>query len=244
MRSSSLNVAYGFVWSYVFGPVASLLPSRLRAKWFGNREISWRGATIISGGLQFLIGPVALLTWYSFLVGGWASRIVDYLLRRAGYIEIPEQAVGFLGLSLVALHPVTWLLFYLTFEGAGRAIAAAVTGEINGTLPLVLLDRMYLFARSKLWVKEPPLVADLVTLDDGRGEWQLKIEACRAKRGWEPGRLLRYGERYFQLQSCQVSRGARPFVYALQRLSSGVPSRSVILYPDSDAAAERPSTRR
>ncbi len=243
MRSPFLGAAYGFVWSYVFGPVASLLPSRLRAKWFGDREISWRGATIVSGGLQFLIGPVALLAWYSFLVGGWASRIVDYLLRRAGPIEIPEQAVGFLGLSLVALHPVTWLIFYLTFEGAGRAFAAALADEINGTLPLVLLDHAYLFAKRKLWAREGPLVTDLITVDEARAEWQLKIEACRAKRGWEPGRLLRYREAYFQLQSCQVSSGARPFVYALQRLSAGAPSRNVILYSDSPLVLERPSKR-
>jgi len=235
MRPSALTLISSFFWNYVLGPVLSLLPARLRAKWFGSREISWRGATIISGGLQFLIGPVALLLWYSFLMGGWASRVVDYLLGRAPNVELNEAAIGFLGLGVVASHPVTWIIFYLFLEGAGRAIAAAITGEINGTLPLVLLDRAYLFARRRLWVKEPPLVPDLVTLDETRAEWQLKIEASQAKYGWEAGRLVRYGDAYFCIESCCESGGARPFVYTLRRLPAGVPSRSIIFYSPQDA---------
>jgi hypothetical protein len=235
MRPPALTLISSFFWSYILGPVLSLLPARWRAKWFGGREISWRGATIISGGLQFLIGPVALLAWYSFLVGGWASRVVDYLLGRAPNVELNEAAVGFLGLSVVAIHPVTWIIFYLFLEGAGRAIAAAIVGEVNGTLPLVLLDRAYLFARRRLWAKEPLWTSDLVTLDEARAEWQLKIEASQAKYGWEAGRLVRYGDAYFRLESCCESEGTRPFVYTLRQLPAGVPSRSVIFYSLQDA---------
>jgi hypothetical protein len=220
-----------FWWNYILAPPLSLLPARWRAKWFENRAISWRRATILSGSVQFLLGPVALLVWYSFLIGGWATRLVDFLLRRAPNVEINEPTLGFLGLSAVALHPVTWLIFYLFVEGAGRAMAAWIGGEVNGTLPLVLLDRGYLFVRQKFWPSEPPLVADLVTFDEHRADWQLKIESSRIKQGWGAGRLLRYEDRYFRIESVYASAGARPFIYALRELEAGVPSRSVILYP-------------
>ena len=136
--------------------------------------------------------------------------------------------------------PGTWLVFYLFFEGAGRAVSAAATGETPGTLLLAIPDRLLLFVRRKLAPAPLPLIPDLVTQDDSRADWQLRIAACRAKRDWDVGRLLRYEERYYRIQSCLQEGGPQPFVFLLSSVAAGVPSRSVIIYSPETATPERP----
>jgi hypothetical protein len=191
------------IWGYIFGPFLAFLPARWRATWFANRHFPWRGATIVSGMLQFLMVPLIVI-----------------LLRQYQYFFL----VGY------ASHPMTWFVFYCTLEGAGRAIAAGISGETAGTMLLVAPDRMYLFIQRKLGPPPPPLVSDLVTQDDLRTDWQLKIESCRPKHDWNVGRLLRYEDRYYRIESCSQEGGARPFVFLFSAVAAGVPSRSVILY--------------
>jgi len=225
------------VWTYVFGPFLALLPARLRAKWFANRNIQWRAAAILSGAVQFVVGPFALALWEAFIT----TSIGRSIATAAGLEPIQLQGSGpfqmfFLVVSFV--NPVTWIVFYLFVEGALRAVGAAITGETLGTLPLFLLDKTYCYIRRKVWDRPPPMVRDLVTRDDSRADWQLKIESCRAKRDWNVGRLLRYENRYYKIASSSQEGGTRPFVFLLSSIAAGVPSYSVILYsPETPAAA-------
>lgn len=223
-----------FVWSYIFGPFLAFLPSRWRGIWFGKREIAWRWATIISGILQFLVGPIILLFLAAFAERGVGAALEETFHLSSGSAFGSEQLTLF-SLTIAALHPLTWLGFYIIFEGVGRALAAAITEECAGTLFLVLPDRIYLFFKDRLWNPTPIIIPDLVTQDDSRQDWQLKVQACRSKREWDLGRLLLYKDRYYRIESCSLEGGPRPYVFLLRSLAAGVKSRSVILYSPEPA---------
>jgi hypothetical protein len=228
------------MWSYVFGPFLALLPARLRTKWFADRNIQWRSAAIISGAMQFVAGPFVLALWEAFIT----TSIGRSIATAAGLQPIQLQGSGpfqmfFLVVSFV--NPITWILFYLFVEGAFRGIAAGIAGETLGTLPLFAIDQGYLFVRRKVWDRPPPMVRDLVTQDDSRADWQLKIESCRAKGDWNVGKLLRYENRYYRIESYSQEGGARPFVFLLRAVAAGVPSYSVILYSPETPAPARPA---
>jgi len=203
MRAKFTDHVRTLVWGYILGPLLAFLPSRWRATWFADRHFPWRGATIASGMLQFVMVPLIVIL----------SRQYQYFFIVGNFWD-----------------PGTWIVFYFFFEGVGRSVAAATTGETPGTLLLVAPDRLLLFVRGKLAPAPLPLIPDLVTRDDSREDWQLRIAACRAKRDWEVGRLLRCEERYYRIESCSQEDGPRPFVFLLRGLAAGVPSRAVILY--------------
>jgi hypothetical protein len=202
------------VWGYILGPFLAFLPSRWRATWFANRHLPWRGATIASGILQLIMVPSVVIYF----------RQYQYFFIVGNFTD-----------------PGTWLVFYLFFEGVGRSVAAATTGETPGTLLLAAPDRLLLYVRRKLAPAPPPLIPDLVTRDDSRSDWQLRIECSRAKREWSAGRLLRYEDRYYRITSCWEEGGPRPFVYLLSALAAGVPSRTVIIYSPETVEPARPA---
>jgi hypothetical protein len=231
MRAAPADHAQTFVWTYVFGPFLAFLPARLRAKWFGSRPIDWRRATIISGILQLLLTPIVLLLWMvmgisrlgaSTGIGGSAGPVQTFYV------------------FLLDLNPITWLILYQLVEGFARIFAASLLDETPGTFILFALDQFHLYLNRKFG---PPqvLVSDLVTRDDARTDWQLKIESSRAKRDWSVGRLLRYENRYYRIESCAQQSGARPHAFLLRSLAAGVPSYSVILYSPESADAPHPA---
>jgi hypothetical protein len=231
MRAAPVDHARTFVWTYVFGPFAAFLPARLRSLWFSDRPIDWRRATIMSGFIQLMLTPIVLLLWMvmgisrlgaSTGIGGGAGEIQTFYLL------------------LVAMNPITWLLFYTFLEGFFRIFAATLLDEVPGTFVLFAADKFHLFLNRKL--TPPPVpVSDLVTRDDLRADWQLKIETFRAKHDWAVGRLLRYDGRYYRIESCSQEAGARPHVFLLRSLTAGVPTPAVILYAPETPAPVRPA---
>jgi len=214
MRAKFTDHVRTLVWGYILGPFLAILPSRWRATWFANRHFPWRGATIVSGILQLIAVPLVVIYF----------RQYQYFFIVGNFTD-----------------PGTWLVFYLFFEGVGRSVAAATTGELAGTMLLVAPDWLLLYVRRKLAPAPPPLIPDLVTRDDSRADWQLRIESSRAKREWNAGRLLRYEDRYYRITSCSEEGGPRPFVFLLSALAAGVPSRSVILYSPETVDPARPA---
>lgn len=140
--------------------------------------------------------------------------------------------------------PLPWLYVsvYMVCDGGWRAMAARFEGP-RGTLALMFFDEAWRTVSREAWNRRHPDLADEVTLDDKRAEWQLKIESSREKKGWESGRLLMYRERYFRIESVMRGESARPFVYLLKALPAGVPSHNVIKYPpvlgSMDPASEK-----
>ncbi len=228
MQFSARGHASQFLWSFVLGPFLSFLPRRWRDKWFAQQNIAWRPATIISGILQFFFAPFLLLFW--------SASAVCSLEKSLGYGCGGGQMQTF-SLVLTAMNPITWLMIYLIFEGFGRAFTAAMGGETPGTMVLFVPDLIYRTIRKRKERAEPQL-ADLVTQDDLRADWQLKIESPSPKRDWEAGRLVRYGGHYYRIEACLESGGPRPRVYLLRRLPMGVESRSVIIYSPFEPAGQ------
>jgi hypothetical protein len=215
----------------VFGPFLAFLPARLRSLWFSGRPIDWRRATIISGFVQLMSTPIVLLLWTAMGI----SR-----LGASTGIAGGAGAIQTFYLLLVAMNPITWLIFYSILEGFFRMFAATLLDEAPGTFVLFAVDQFQLFVNRKL--TPPPVpVSDLVTRDDTRTDWQLKIESCLTKRDWHVGRLLRYEGRYYRIEACSHESGSQPHVFLLRSIAAGVPTPSVILYAPETPAPVRPA---
>ncbi|MFZ0819627.1 MAG: hypothetical protein WAM91_06130 [Candidatus Acidiferrales bacterium] len=138
------------------------------------------------------------------------------------------------------LSPVlAWIGIYFICDGGWRAFNSFINSESAGSVLLLFLDQAVYSARQGIWKVAHPVVADLTKLDDAREDWQLKIEAARAKPKWEVGKLMLYGERYFRIESCMQMKGPRPFVYLLRSLPAGVPSHAVLKYTPVEISQKR-----
>lgn len=239
--------------SYILGPFLAFLPRRWRDSLPMAAALRWKSAVILSGLLESSVACFALVYWYSYSVTHWASDSVFSAIEKG--TEIDPRAIGFAGLAIVFLHPLTWLIVYFGFEGVVR-LCAAFTDTTLGTFPLLLADKIYLqlvrggnplaagtdnFSHSHIAsgiraVRERALMAALPLVPDelhsataGQDEI-LEIRSCRVKPDWTPPRVVRYEDRYYQLTECSQGTAPRPFLYTLRRLSAGVPGRSVLIY--------------
>jgi hypothetical protein len=239
--------------SYTLGPFLAFLPKRWRESLPFHASVEWRPAVLLSGILECAVALMALVYWYSYSVTHWAADAVFSAIQNGA--EINPNAIGFAGLAVMFLHPLTWLIAYCGVEGMVR-LCAAFTDTTLGVLPLFLADKIYLqlarggnplsvgtdkFSQSHLAsgiraVRERALMATLPLVPDelhfmreGSDEI-LEIHSCRVKTEWTPPRVVRYEDRYYQLEACSERSTPRPFVYTLRRLSAGVPGRTVLIY--------------
>ena len=243
------------MWMYLIAPTLSFLPARWRQFLASSRSTPWVPATVISGCVEAACGLAALVYWYSYSVTGWAQKSMDAQLNAHPGAGIPVGTEGFVGLLLVAAHPLTWVIVAISLEGIARVCAAAFTGEILGTFPLFMVDKIFAFSvggenaakdsedsshadgsslfsalRQKYLIRKLPLVADELRYTGGDSEEILEICACRPKVEWDPPRVVRYGDGYFRLERAAETAGSRPFLYVLRRLGGGVPGRNVLDY--------------
>lgn len=188
--------------TYTIGLVAALLPERWRMARFGNLGVDWPRATAISALVEGFGAVVLLVVWYSVFV----TKYGDAIAERGGD--------GFVGLFLVALHPLTWVICYFGCEGVVRFLAAVATGESYGTLPLALVA--WGMERAEGKSRGAP-VADEVTIRTS--EYELQVASCREKQHWKYPLTICYQQKFYQVMSGEVLRqGVRPYVYFLRRL--------------------------
>lgn len=136
-------------------------------------------------------------------------------------------AWGFLPRSSNSL---LWIGMYFLADGAWRTSIGVFNGEAAGTVLLELVDEARVVGWRGAWMWRHPEVADAITVDDARADWQLKIESSRAKKEWEASRMILYGERYYRIESATQIEAARPFIYLLRSLPAGFPSLRVLKY--------------
>jgi hypothetical protein len=192
------------MWTYTIGPVLALLPKQWRAEGFGKVVVDWERATAVSALVEGFGALALLIVWHSVFVTKYGGAIGG-----AG-----DDYGGFVGLFLVALHPLTWVICYFGCEGVVRFLAAVVTGESYGTLPLALVAWRVDRARGK---PRGGLVADEVAIR--MSEYDLQVASCRAKQHWKYPLTISYQERFYQVVSGEILRqGPRPHVYFLRRL--------------------------
>ena len=133
-----------------------------------------------------------------------------------------------------------WIGMYFLTDGAWRTATAVFNGDAAGTILLELVSEASVVGWRSAWMVRHPTVSDLVTVDDKREDWQLKIESSRAKKEWDTGRLILYKERYYRIESRTQMEGARPFIYLLRSLPAGVPSLRVLKYRPDEEDPPRP----
>jgi hypothetical protein len=244
--------------SYTLGPFLAFLPKRWRESLSFYASVEWRPAVLLSGILECVFALIALVYWYSYSATHWAANAVFSAIQKGA--EIDPRAIGFAGLALMWLHPLTWIIAYCGVEGLVR-LCAAFTDTTLGILPLFLADKAYLqfvrrenplstgadnfsqshlasgmrAVRERVLMATVPLVPDELHFTTRGSDEILEIRSCRVKAEWTPPRVIRYEDRYFQLEACSDRSAPRPFVYTLRRLPAGVPGRSVLIYSPTQA---------
>jgi hypothetical protein len=208
--------------TYLFGPFLSLLPEPWRARLPSAESIRWRPATFISGALEALLSLCALVVWYSYSVTHHTRVQIDSALRAHPNVHPNEMMMGLLGYVFVALNPVTWIICWFCFEGVVRALGAAFTEEIVGTLPLWIIDKSSRALRQRSQNRHrPPLVPDEVAwVGDGQAG-TLMIMSCRPKPTWQDRPTIRFKDEFFKVERSLAGTGLRPCVYHLRRLQPG-----------------------
>jgi hypothetical protein len=237
----------------LLGPFIAFLPKPWRESLAPAQSLNWRTAVVLSGLLEFAVALGVMMLWYSYSVTGWAEKAVYSAAEHGAHIEPGTE--GFAALSIMWLHPLTWLIAYFGVEAMVR-LCAAFTDTVLATFPLFLLDKLLASlgtrkthevpaafpfpqsnitsaldaTRRKLLQTRLPLVPDELcsTLVDS-GEL-LEIRSCRSIADWTPPRIIRYEGSYYSLETFAERTAPRPFVYILRKLSVGVPSRTVLTY--------------
>jgi hypothetical protein len=123
------------MWTYLIGPLLSLLPGRWRTRLPFAESINWRRAAFVSGFFQVWASIYVLVVWYSYSVTHHMRDRVFLALRAHPQVQLGERT-GLVALIFVALNPVTWVICGSGVEGGIRVLGATITGEIVGTLPL------------------------------------------------------------------------------------------------------------
>jgi len=173
------------------------------------------------------------VVWYSYSVTHWARDQVFQALQIHPGVQMGER-IGLVALIIVALNPVTWVIYGWGVEGGIRVLGAAITGEIVGTLPLWAIDRSYcaLVRWTNHW--RMPVVADEVTWGkDGDAEI-LRIKSCRPKPNWQNHPTIRYHDEFFQVSNVLPAPETQTYVYHLRRLQPGEMFRGLEDYDPRD----------
>jgi hypothetical protein len=251
-----------FLWTYVAGPVAALLPVRWRKALLLAGRVQWERAAAMSGFLEIVVAIVGLGYWYMFEMTLRVSQIMNASTNGRIPAELGEHQVQGAALMLFYMNPLTWILFYFFFEGAVRLCGAAFAENVLGTMPLYVLERLLFLVRyrrearprevarrnvksfvesvrEKLMVAKLKEVADELHYTTSGTEETLEIGASRRKEEWVAPKIVRVDEVYYRLEKSTVEKGVRPFWYQLRRLDAGVPGRSVILYRKGGAAVKQ-----
>jgi len=242
------------MWTYILGPFLALLPQPWREAFAFQRNTHPARAASLSGLLESIGAIVVSAYWYMFAMTKWVERTVGAAAEgKLG--PVTDQQISGFALSLWAAHPLTWLLAFFGLEGVVRLCAAAFTGSVYGTLPLVLFDKIFFASfrrprrglaadaglrsnassfwsafRERLMIARRAEVPDQLRFEKSGGEEILEILSSGRKNEWTPPRVVRYEQSYYRLESSGTTSGPRPFRYTLRRLSTGVPGRSVLVY--------------
>jgi hypothetical protein len=185
-------------------------------------------------------GPVLSLVPARWRVGRFGDRYANWptgTMLSGGFECI--LAVNFFcawGFLPVTTNLLLWIGMYFLTDGAWRTAIAVFNGEAAGTVLLELVAEAGVVGWRAAWTLRHAAVNDLVTADETRDDWQLKIESSRAKKDWDVARMILYNERYYRIESLARIEGARPFVYLLRSLPAGVPSLRVFRYTPNETA--------
>ncbi|MCL4523475.1 MAG: hypothetical protein M1453_13905 [Acidobacteria bacterium] len=231
------------MWAYLIAPLLSLLPRRWRLAMFGEVGFNWPRATFLSGLVEAVGFFGGLIAWYFHTMYSAVHAQMGVTLEATKGVpgEGAAYGMGVAALATFALHPLTWVLGYFTLEGIWRMLAAALTEESPGTLPLVIVAWITGGIGRRAYEARVPLVADQVTRGGEKDAWALCVASCRPKPDWIYPLTIRYLDEYFQVtgEAAAGATPARPHVYLLNRPPAGEAFRGVREY-DPEAQLRAP----
>jgi hypothetical protein len=217
------------VWTYLLGPFLAFLPLRWRKAHLAQLPIRWGTAAFFSGLLEIGAFFEILIWWYSYFVTSFGQVLSQSSVQD----QVPPGREGLVGLAGFAMNPLTWLVFYIGFEGLVRAAGTLAGGEARGTIFLAAPYYFYKKAVKRTAAPELPLVRDEITPGDATCD--IRIASSRAKAEWKYPFTLRYGGGYFQVVSMtRLAAGPRPYMYSLRRLPAGEIARGLKEYDPED----------
>lgn len=232
------------MWNYIIAPILSLLPRPWRRALFGEVGFNWARATLLSGMAEAAVFGATLAWWYFHTMYKAVAEQMGGTMEAAKGVpaEGAAYAMGIAGLMVFLLHPLTWVLGYFTVEGISRAVAAGVTDEDPGTLPLTIVSWVARKMSRRAYELRVPLVADEVTRGGEKDNWALRVASCRPKPEWIFPLTIRYQNEYFQVagESPTGATPARPHVFVLNRPPAGEAYRGVREY-DPEALLRVPA---
>src|SRR5271163_2240214 len=119
------NLAGPLMWTYLIGPILAFLPKSWRASLPFAGNVQWRRAAMVSGVAEWVGAIAGVGYWYLYAMTRWVDRGVSNALAGKLGPGVKLEDVGGVALTVWWMHPLTWLLCYLMFEGIVRFCAAA-----------------------------------------------------------------------------------------------------------------------
>src|SRR5262245_60424073 len=182
-------------FAYIVSIITTFPPSRYRAE---NAKL--RGPAILAGILQFALAMGYLL--YRFYIFSWerAGLIGSGVNTPSNLPEVNATVGG--GVFMMAefvLTPLNIALLYLFFEGMVRCVAAVVSHQTLGTLPLYAVSGMHNLVdrvQYKRYIGE--VWPDQVVRGTGKQDFDLKIYSSRPKLHWNPYMTIEFEEKFYQ----------------------------------------------
>ena len=211
----------------ILSVLMTFLPPRYRAE-----GAKLRAAGMVGAILQCVAAMGYLV--YRFYIFSW---------ERAGIIGTPVDTPSNLpevnnnfgpGIFMMAefiFTPINAFLLYLFFEGLVRYLAARISDQILGILPLYAISGIHGLidkARYRKYVGE--LVPDKAVPGTGKEGYDLKIYSCRAKLHWNPYIAVEYEGVHYQYFKEEYGAAPRRFIYYLRKQPLGVAAAVVDRY--------------
>ena len=209
----------GFV-QQVLSVLMTFLPPRYRAE-----GAKLRPQAMLAGILQFSAAMTYLV--YRFYIFSWqrAGIIGPGLDTPSNLPEINARSDAGAGIFMMAefiFNPLNAFLLYLFYEGLVRYLAARISHQVVGTLPLYAISGIHdLVDRAKYRRFVGPVIEDEVVRATGKQGYDLKVYSCRAKLDWNPYMAVEYEGEFYQKFKEEYGPLPRRFIYYLRKSPPG-----------------------
>jgi hypothetical protein len=232
------------MFGLLLGMILSLLPKRYRDSLSVSVQADLKQGAIASGLAVSIVCLASFilryLTFIQYRVGDLGQRAIDRGVEGVLVNRVVHFGMGAVATAEYLLHPLTLLLIYFAVEGAARFLAALITEEITGTLPLYVLawieDR---FRRARAERALGPLVPDIVE-PMYSPDYDLRIFTCRRKRHWDRMITVSWQDQFYEVLDEQLGRPPHYFIYRLKKSRPGRVVRIVHQCDPQEVMQEKP----
>jgi len=194
----------------------SFCPAKVRQTWRPGSQLTLLRFAMWGGAAQFLLISFALIVEFKHFFILRSQQIAPHM---DGVNSTGEAVVTVLVVFEFLLHPLSFFLAYLAFEGAIRFIGSLITSDIVPSLLVFLFFKISAStSRSISRQRRGPLVEDAVQrLSDDR----IRIASAAVKAGWNSSVTIGIDGRWFEVEREERAQPPRPYVYFLRPAPPG-----------------------